>query len=112
MLSFYTGQISLPDYQLYSHSSDEENIEKLLAGLRTDLDEFHDIEIQTLMRVGEIRMDIALRMLLLDYMESLKDISIPTFPSRNIKQVCDILRMGNKHRLTGSFFEQLHNLLT
>ncbi|MEF7658679.1 hypothetical protein [Bacillus thuringiensis] len=36
----------------------------LLAGLRTDLDGFHDSEIHTLIRAGEISIDIALRMLL------------------------------------------------
>ncbi|MDZ4411998.1 patatin-like phospholipase family protein [Bacillus cereus] len=106
---FYTDQISLPEYQLSSPSSDEEDMEKLLAGLRTDLDGFYDSEIQTLMCVGEIRMDIALRMLLPDYMNGLKDISIPTFPSQNIKQLLDTLRMGGKYKLTGSLFQQLHD---
>jgi len=107
---FYTDHVSLPDYQLYSPPSDEENIENLLAGLRTDLDGFHDSEIQTLMRAGEIRMDIALRMLLPDYMKSLKNISIPTFSSENIEQLSEILRSGVKHRLTGSLFQKLHDI--
>lgn len=107
---FYTDHVSLPDYQFYSPPSDQENIEKLLAGLRTDLDGFHDSEIQTLIRAGEIRMDIALRTLLPDYMKSLKHISIPTFASENINQLSDILRSGGKHHFTGSLFQKLHDI--
>ncbi|MEH6891561.1 patatin-like phospholipase family protein [Bacillus sp. JJ864] len=107
---FYTDNVSLPDYHFYSSPSDQENIEKLLAGLRTDLDGFHDSEIQTLIRAGEIRMDIALRTLLPDYMKNLQNISIPTFASEDIKQLSDTLRSGGKHRLAGSLFQKLHDM--
>ncbi|WP_035437960.1 patatin-like phospholipase family protein [Bacillus sp. UNC322MFChir4.1] len=107
---FYTENVSLPDYHFYSPSSDQEHIEKLLAGLRTDLDGFHDSEIQTLIRAGEIRMDIALRTLLPDYMKSLQNISVPTFASEDMKQLSDTLRSGGKHRLAGSLFQKLHDM--
>ncbi|HDX9578914.1 TPA: patatin-like phospholipase family protein [Bacillus pseudomycoides] len=107
---FYTDHISLPNYQFYSPPSAQENIEKLVAGLRTDLDGFHDSEIQTLIRAGEIRMDIALRTLLPDYMKSLKNISVPTFASEDIKHLSDTLRPGGKHHLTGSLFQKLHDM--
>jgi NTE family protein len=107
---FYTDQVSLPDYQLGPAYSDKITIEKLLAGLRTDLDGFHDSEINMLMRAGEIKMDMALRMLMPEYMKSLKNISIPTFPSQDIEQISDILREGGKHRITGSLFRELHDV--
>lgn len=106
---FYTNKISSSDYFSQPYSSDNEKVEKLLAGLRTDLDGFHDSEISILMRAGEIRMDIALRMLLPDYMESLHGISIPKFPSQGIEELSDILKKGSKHRFFGSVFQKLHN---
>ncbi|SFC83680.1 Patatin-like phospholipase [Bacillus sp. 491mf] len=107
---FYTDNASLPDYHFYSPPSEQEHIEKLLAGLRTDLDGFHDSEIQTLIRAGEIRMDIALRTLLPDYMMSLQNISVPSFASEDMKQLSDTLRSGGKHRLAGSLFQKLHDM--
>ncbi|MEH6850260.1 patatin-like phospholipase family protein [Bacillus pseudomycoides] len=107
---FYTDNVSLPDYHFYSPPSDQEHIEKLLSGLRTDLDGFHDSEIQTLIRAGEIRMDIALRTLLPDYMMSLQNISVPSFASEDMKQLSDTLRSGGKHRLAGSLFQKLHDM--
>jgi hypothetical protein len=106
---FYTDQITLPNYQLPPHSTDKEDIEMLLAGLRTDLDGFHDSEIHTLIRAGEIRMDIALRMLLPEYMENMKGTSNPIFPSEDLEHLKDILHKGGKHRFTGSFFQHLHD---
>ncbi len=61
-------------------STDKEDIEMLLAGIRTDLDGFHGSEIHTLIRAGKIRMDIALRMLLPEYMKNMKGTSNPIFP--------------------------------
>ncbi|PFZ21589.1 patatin-like phospholipase family protein [Bacillus wiedmannii] len=106
---FYTDQIPLPDYQLPPRSTDKEDIEMLLAGLRTDLDGFHDSEIHTLIRAGEIRMDIALRTLLPEYMKNMKGTSNPIFPSEDLEHLKDILHNGGKHRFTGSFFQHLHD---
>ncbi|WP_257150665.1 hypothetical protein [Bacillus wiedmannii] len=81
----------------------------LLAGLRTDLDGFHDSEIHTLIRAGEIRMDIALRTLLPEYMKNMKGTSNPIFPSEDLEHLKDILHNGGKHRFTGRFFQHLHD---
>ena len=106
--SYISSETFFPNYLLPPYSSQEENIENLLAGLRTDLDVFHDYEIDALIRAGEIRMDIGLRSLLPDYMKNLKDDASPTFPS--IHGLSDILKEGGKHRFMGSLFEDLHNI--
>ena len=66
----YADSIKFPDYNLPPYTGTPctvgtacNNLEDLIAGLRTDLDGFHDIEIEMLMLAGEIRMDIALRCL-------------------------------------------------
>ena len=104
---FYNDKTSLPDYKLPNRSKD---VESLLAGLRTDLDSFHDSEINTLMRAGQIRMDIALRSLLPEYMENINTVPIPVFPSEDMDGLEKILRRGGKHRFTGGFFENLHDV--
>jgi len=108
---FYSNERPLPDYRLqpYTSACDRNNIENLLGGLRTDLDGFHDSEISTLMRAGEIRMDIALRMLLPNYMDNLKGVPIPKFPAENQEHIIKILQEGRKHRITGSLFYKLHD---
>ncbi|MEB9907848.1 hypothetical protein [Bacillus anthracis] len=84
----------------------------LLAGLRTDLDGFHDSEIHTLIRAGEIRIDIALRMLLPKYMENMKVTSNPIFPSEDLEHLKDILHKRGKHRFTVSFFSTFMILIS
>lgn len=81
---FYNDKTSLPDYKLPNRSKD---VESLLAGLRTDLDSFHDSEINTLMRAGEIRMNIALRSLLPEYMENINTVPILLYFLRRIWMV-------------------------
>ena len=105
---FITSNKEFPDYHLPPYSPKEENIEDLLAGIRTDLDEFHDYEIDTFIRAGEIRMDIALRSLLPDYMKNLNDVSTPIFPSYD--GLFDVLKNGGKYRLLGSLLEDLHGI--
>ncbi|MGG3726039.1 hypothetical protein ABET23_03705 [Bacillus wiedmannii] len=97
----------LPDYKLPNRSKD---VDSLLAGLRTDLDSFHDSEINTLIRAGEIRMDIALRSLISEYMENINTVPTPVFPSEDMDDLEKILRRGGKHRFTGGFFENLHDV--
>lgn len=46
----------LPEYDLMSESH-----QNYLGKMRTDLDAFHEIEIQSLMWAGSVRMDIAIR---------------------------------------------------
>lgn len=104
---FYNDKTSLPDYKLPNRSKD---VESLLAGLRTDLDSFHDSEINTLMRAGEIRMNIALRSLLPEYMENINTVPIPVFPSEDMDGLEKILNRGGNHRFTGGFFENLHDV--
>ncbi len=81
---FYNDKTSLPDYKLPNRSKD---VESLLAGLRTDLDSFHDSEINTLMRAGEIRMNIALRSSLPEYMENINTVPILLYFLRRIWMV-------------------------
>ncbi|MCP9279698.1 MULTISPECIES: hypothetical protein [Bacillus cereus group] len=55
-------------------------------------------------------MDIALRSLLPEYMENINTVPIPVFPSEDMDGLEKILRRGGKHRFTGGFFENLHDV--
>ncbi|CAM3875961.1 patatin-like phospholipase family protein [Alkalicoccus chagannorensis] len=60
----YLQERSLPNQlQLPEYSEEYEEIERMLARVRTDLDRFHDIEIGMLMWAGAMRADLGFKVL-------------------------------------------------
>ena len=93
----------LPEYP-----SDYEAVEKLIGSLRTDLDAFHDVEIDALMWSGSIKMDLAIKSLhpelvALDYWDQ-----IPVFPDYPLEQVQQILEVGSQRKYIGRLHKSLN----
>ncbi len=84
------------------------NFDKLISGLRTDLDAFHDIEIDYLMWAGAIRMDLAIKSLLPNVVPNLKWDDIPPRPNYNDNRVKEVLTIGNKRKNFGILHQNLH----
>lgn len=83
------------------------DIENLIAGLRTDLDAFHDVEIELLMWSGAIRMDLAIKSLVPHILSSEKWIDIPNVPTYDLKSLKEILLKGQNRKT----FARLHKNL-
>lgn len=88
-------QANLPSYDWVDPA-----LEKLVASIRTDLDPFHDIEIEMLMWAGAIRMDLAIRSLIPDSMSLLRT-SPPEMPKYPEQQIREVLIQGRKRRIFG-----------
>lgn len=88
-------QVKLPDYSWV-----DPELEKLIASIRTDLDPFHDIEIEMLMWAGAIRMDLAIRSLIPDRI-GLQRTGPPEVPKYPEQQVREVLMQGSKQRIFG-----------
>jgi NTE family protein len=89
----------LPDYP-----NQYEDIERLIGGIRTDLDAFHDIEIDTLMWSGAVRMDLAIKSLFPSLIKEEYWDNIPIFPSYDINEVEKVLNKGQLR----SYLKNLH----
>lgn len=78
-------------------------VEELCAALRTDMDGFHDVEIEYLMWLGAVKLDYALRRLLPDN-ELLQQSKMPELPDYDAGFATVILERGSKM----SIFKPLH----
>ena len=75
-------------------------LEKLIGSIRTDLDPFHDIEIEMLMWAGAIRMDVAIRSLIPDRI-GLQRTGPPEMPKYPEQQVKEVLMKGSDQCIFG-----------
>lgn len=78
------------------HYPDLSDVEGLIAALRTDLDAFHDIEIDALMWSGAVRMDLAVKSILPQLIPEEKWEEVPLFPDYHLDEVKQVLKAGNK----------------
>lgn len=78
-------------------------VEQLCAALRTDMDGFHDVEIEYLMWLGAVKIDYALRLLLPDN-EQLQQSKMPELPDYDAGFATVVLERGGKM----SIFQPLH----
>lgn len=81
----------MPTYDIFS-----DEIDKMTADLRTDLDSFHDVEIDMLMWEGAVRMDIAVKRYLKKFLSDDKFQDIPKKPPYSIERIKEILTKGRK----------------
>lgn len=88
-------QVKLPDYAWV-----DPEFEKLVASIRTDLDPFHDIEIEMLMWAGAIRIDLAIRSLIPDHLGLLRT-GPPEMPKYPVQQIREVLIQGSNRCILG-----------
>ena len=94
--------IKLSNYDIF-----DEKIDCLLADLRTDLDGFHNIEIDLLMWAGSVRMDIAIKKYFRKYLTKEQLSSSPIKPSYNEKDIIRILKLGRSISIIGFLHKSL-----
>lgn len=82
---------TLPDYNLFP-----EKIDELIADLRTDLDTFHDIEIEMLMWAGAVRVDMAVKRYFKNYLTENQFNNTPKKPNFSEERIKEILSKGKK----------------
>jgi NTE family protein len=96
--------INIPAYpSLYA------DIERMLAGLRTDLDQFHDIEMAMLMWAGAMRLDLGVKVLFSEEeMPLLKPRkSVPLladYTVESISKIKRVLQKGQRRKILRGFF--------
>lgn len=93
-------ELPLPDDV---HGSEE--MDRMIASLRTDLDAFHNIEIDMLMWAGAVRMDAAVKTLF-PHMLAVRGTDLPAFPHHEAERVRAVLTRGRRRGLL-----QLHKQL-
>lgn len=91
-------KVNLPSYDWINPE-----VERLIASIRTDLDTFHNIEIELLMWAGAIRMDLAIRSLILKDI-SLSRTNVPQMPEYPEQKIKEVLLRGRNRR----FFGKVH----
>ncbi|MFF2533774.1 patatin-like phospholipase family protein [Brevibacillus sp. NPDC058079] len=84
-------------FPVFSNISPE--VELLIAGLRTDLDFFHNIEIDLLMWAGEIRMDLAIKSLFPHLINNDLWITTPKSPDYPLDMILNKLNQGQKRMI-------------
>jgi len=91
----------LPAYDIFP-----EEIDKMIAGLRTDLDSFHDIEIDLLTWAGAVRMDIALKRYFKEYLRQDQINDLPVKPSYDQQRMIEILTRGRRFSVPFGFLHK------
>ena len=86
--------IDLSKYQNF-----DPRIERLIATIRTDLDGFHDVEIECLAWAGAIRTDLAVKALIPDLVPTSEWDAVPQMPDYNTDKMIKTLATGKKRRL-------------
>lgn len=94
----------MPNYKLF-----DDEIDVLIADLRTDLDAFHDVEIDMLMWAGAVRMDIIIKKYFGSLFLNDEGMSnIPRKPEYTDALIQKILHKGKKVKLFGFLHKRLH----
>jgi NTE family protein len=91
----------MPAYDIFS-----DEIDKMTADLRTDLDSFHDIEIDMLMWAGAVRMDIAVKRYLKKFLSEEKFQDVPKRPPYSIERIKEILTKGRRAQVPLGFLHK------
>lgn len=91
----------MPAYDIFP-----DEIDKMTADLRTDLDSFHDIEIETLMWAGAVRMDIAVKRYLKKYLTEEKFKDTPKKPRYSIEKIKEVLTKGRQVKAPFGFLHK------
>ena len=94
----------LPNYEMMP-----EELQQCLGRLRTDLDGFHDIEIQSLMWSGAIRIDIAIKRYLKHWIDQDKFYDTPSLPNYPIDKMGKVLKKGEQRRYLSNLHKCLNN---
>ncbi|ERI11707.1 patatin-like phospholipase family protein [Aneurinibacillus aneurinilyticus] len=91
-----TNEVKIREHErsLPVYSSDYQEIERLVATLRTDLDSFKDIEMDTLMWSGAVRMDLAVKSLFPEIISEEKWLDTPKFPNYTYDEIIQTLKLG------------------
>lgn len=84
----------IPSYDFLFNNSE---VDELIANLRTDLDTFHDVEIDLLMWAGAIRMDAIIKRYLKSYLVGDKFNETPQKPIYPEETLKNILKKGQKN---------------
>lgn len=92
----------LPQYEIMP-----EELQQYLGRLRTDLDGFHDIEIQSLIWSGAIRIDIAIKRYLKHLVQPESFHETPSLPNYPIVAMKKILKKGGQRRYLSSLHKDL-----
>ncbi len=99
-----SGNISkLPDYEMMP-----DELQQSLGRLRTDLDGFHNIEIQSLMWSGAVRIDIVIKRYLKNIIDQDQFYDVPSLPKFPFEEMRRILKIGEQRR----YLSYLHKNLT
>jgi len=96
------GKLNDDRYELPAYKAMPVEHQKLLARLRTDLDGFHDIEINSLIWSGAAKMDLVIKRYFQDLIPESMVSKVPPVPEFQEKYALEILKKGSKRRyLTG-----------
>lgn len=98
----------LPEYPVINEPGFSE-LEILVSRLRTDLDAFHDDEIDMLMWAGSIRMDVAVKSLFPDAVSTSSWSDVPPMPSYPIETLKRVLTKGQKRKSLGRLHSNLYD---
>jgi|GEM_PF-97535 len=91
----------MPVYDIFP-----DEIDKMIADLRTDLDSFHDIEIDMLMWAGAVRIDIAAKRYFKKYLNDEQFSDVPRKPAYNIGKIKEILNKGRNMKVPFGFLHK------
>ncbi len=94
----------LPKYEMMP-----EELQHFLGGLRTDLDGFHDIEVQSLMWSGAIRIDIAIKRYLKHMIDQDRFHDTPSLPKYPTNIMKIVLKRGGQRRYLSNLHKNLIN---
>lgn len=102
------GSLSNEKYDLPNYKMLTEDNQNLLSKLRTDLDGFHNIEIECLMWSGAIKMDVAIKRYLQNFVPRAMIKNVPDIPKYSNQQIEKILNLGAKRKLFSNLHENLN----
>ncbi len=83
--------VSMHEYKEFLDKNKMEVIDNYLQDIRTDLDGFHDIEIDVLMWAGAVRMDIAIKRYLGEHIPHIQTNDVPRMPQYSAERIKQIL---------------------
>lgn len=92
-------ELRKPEKPFPFFSSPSSEIESLIADLRTDLDYFHEIEIDMLMWAGAVRMDLAVKSLCPDLIDEGTWTNTPIPPNYLKESIISKLKEGQKRKV-------------
>lgn len=91
--------ISMHEYKKFLDKDKMKTIDDYLPDIRTDLDGFHDMEIDSLMWAGRVRMDIAIKRYLGEHIPSNLVNDVPKMPPYSTERIRQILLKGRRESI-------------